>query len=385
MQFFHPQMIRDIFYDFPIYMVIGVMAGAFLLTFFLIPKILWVIKEKNLLKPVIDRSAHSVETPSFGGVAFFMTLVLVISMFQSFQMEPIGNHFIAGLTILFMVGLKDDLVVSTARAKLLGQLIAISFIVFSPEMAVTNLHGFLGVYHIPLWVGYLISTAFMILVINAFNLIDGINGLAAIVGIIVCSIFGFYFYLLDSLFYIFLSVTVIGIMFAFLRYNLSRGKHCIFMGDSGSLIIGFIIGFLALKVLTMPTQPFLHATGFQPANRVPFVLAVLFVPLFDTFRVILIRLLEGRSPMQAGQDHTHHLLLKCGLSHVQASILLGAVNLIVILLFFWLLKITENSILLFSATIGVFVLFFFLFRLVSKLMLTKIPEFKDAKPSSLRR
>ncbi|HET8804238.1 MAG TPA: MraY family glycosyltransferase [Aequorivita sp.] len=385
MNVFHPQMIQELFHDFPLSIVLGVLAGAFLLTFYLIPKILWVIKEKNLLKPVIDRSAHSVETPSFGGVAFFMTLVLVISMFQSFQMEPVGNHFIAGLTILFMVGIKDDLVVSTARAKLLGQLIAIFFIIFSPELAVTNLHGFLGFYHIPIGVGYLISTAFMILIINGYNLIDGINGLAGIIGIIICASFGLYFYLLGSLFYIFLCVTVIGILLAFLRYNLSRGKNKIFMGDSGSLIIGFIIGFLALKVLTMPTQPFLHINGFIPANRVPFVLAILFVPLFDTFRVIYLRIANGRSPMQAGQDHSHHLLLQCGMSHVQASILLGAINIGVIALFIWLLQVLNNSVILFACTIGIFLLFFFIFQVLAKIGVERIPSFKEAKTSSLRR
>lgn len=379
MNIFDPKVVEDLFQNFPLYIMFGIFAGAFILTYYLIPKILWVIKEKNLLKPIIDRSVHSVETPSFGGIAFFMSLVLTVSMFQSFHLGSVGNHFIAGLTILFMIGLKDDLVVSSPRAKLMGQLIAISFLIFSPELALTSLHGLFGIQEIPVGIGYLIAAIFMILIINGYNLIDGINGLAGIIGIIICLFYGTFFYFTNSFFYVFLCLTAVGILLAFLRYNLSRGKHKIFMGDSGSLIIGFILGFLTLKLLTMPAIPNFIENGFVPANRFSFVIAVLFIPLFDTFRVIFLRVSNGKHPMKAGQDHTHHLLLKCGMSHVKACIVLASVNLGVILLFVILYKSLSNNLLLFCCIIGIYVLFFLLFQLLAKLHVEKLPKFDKAK------
>ena len=368
MNIFNAETIAGMFREMPFLMMLAVFVAAFVLTFFLIPKILWVIKEKNLLKPVIDRSVHTVETPSFGGVAFFMVLVLMISMLQSFQLTPIGNHFIAGLTILFMVGLKDDLVVSSPRAKLLGQLIAIGFVIFSPSLAIDSLHGFMGIHEIPSYVGYLIATGIMLLLINGYNLIDGINGLAGIIGIVICFFYGLFFYLTENHFFMMLCLVVTGILFAFLRYNLSLGKHKIFMGDSGSLVIGFIIGFLTIEILAMPSKPFLLTHGFVPINRIPFVIAVLFIPLFDTFRVMILRVINGRSPFKAGQDHVHHLLLDCGLDHPKACAVLALVNLIVISTFL-MLSGNFSNLTIFITIIGFFVLFFVLFQLLSKVFL----------------
>ncbi len=378
MNIFNPIVIGELFRASPLLMMLGVFAGAFLLTFILIPKILWVIKEKKLLKPVIARSVHTMETPSFGGVAFFMTLVLLVSMLQSFQIMPTGNHFIAGLTILFMVGLKDDLVVSSPRAKLLGQLIAVAFIVFSPELAITSLHGFLGIQEIPLFVGYLITTAFMLLIINGFNLIDGINGLAGIIGIIICSCYGLVFYFTGNDFFMLLSLTVIGMLLAFLRFNLSRKENKIFMGDSGSLVIGFIIGFLTIRILAMPVQSILLENGFSPMNRVPFVISVLFIPLFDTFRVILLRLYNGRSPFKAGQDHVHHLLLNCSLNHPKASVVLGLLNLLVIAIFLLLFNNLSVPYML-GAIIGLFILFFLGFQLIANRFSERPSEPKEER------
>lgn len=378
MNVFDPKVIRELSINFPLLSIAMVLLGAFLVTYHVIPKILWVIKEKNLLKPVIERSAHQEETPSFGGVAFFVTLIMVISMLQSIHNDT-GSHIIAALTILFMVGVKDDLVVSTARVKLVGQLIASSFVIFSPELTITSLHGFLGIHEIPGIIGILISFGIIILMINAYNLIDGINGLAGTIGSIICCCYGLVFYLMGNDFFMMIAVTVVGILLAFLRFNLSTGKNKIFMGDSGSLIIGFVIGFLTIKILAIPEQiPYLE-NGFSPINRVPFILAVLFVPLFDTFRVMTLRILNGGSPFVAGRDHTHHLLLDCGLNHPRSSLVLGLVNILVIATFLVLASVLSNGLLLCSMLL-LFILFFFLFQAVSKFYVErKTADFKEKK------
>lgn len=307
-----------------------VFAGTFGLTYYLIPKVLWVTKEKNLMAGINDRSSHNTAVPSFGGVAFFITIILVLSILQSLRLTYVGNHLIAALTILFMVGLKDDLVISTARVKLFGQITAALFLIFSPEMSLTSLYGFLGVEEIPLVVGYFIKGFLVVAVINAFNLIDGIDGLAAITGIVISSVYAFVFYSSKEPFYVLVSISLAGILAAYLRYNFSRGANKIFMGDSGSLVVGLILAFLTLKQLVMQPDPTLLAESYHPQNRLLFLACLLFVPAFDTLRVMLIRKINGNSMFSADRNHMHHVLIDLGLRHWQASFGIGTLNLIVV-------------------------------------------------------
>ncbi|MES2590478.1 MAG: MraY family glycosyltransferase [Bacteroidota bacterium] len=311
---------------------IFIFVGAFLTTYIIIPKVIWVTQVKNLSTPVIGRSAHKIPTPAFGGVAFFVTLVLIVSFIQSIHLNYVGNHLIAALTILFMVGLKDDLIISTARVKLIGQLMAIGLILFSPELQITTLNGFFSISAIPQWVSVAIAVVMMLAIINAYNLIDGIDGLAGIIGIIICGIYAVLFYLSGYNFYFMVSIAIIAILVAFLRYNFASGTNKIFMGDSGSLVIGFLIGFLTLKFMVL--QPFLIKDyDFKPENRIIFIIAILFIPTFDTTRIIFSRLLKKQNPFMADRNHAHHILIDLGLSHGKASILLGLLNVFIVMVF----------------------------------------------------
>src|ERR1035437_8797081 len=122
--------------------------GAFITTYVIIPKVIGVTHAEELATPVNSRSAHKFPIPSFGGVAFFVTLILMVSLIQSMLLHFVGNNLIAGLTILFMVGLKDDLVISSAKVKLIGQITAAAFVIFLPQLQITSFHGFLNIYEI---------------------------------------------------------------------------------------------------------------------------------------------------------------------------------------------------------------------------------------------
>lgn len=334
MNIFDPEVIKNLFINYYLFFVVGVFLVAFICTYYLIPKVLWIAREKELFKPVIGRSAHKEQTPTFGGVAFFTVFVLVLSILQSLHKEPTGNHLIAAVTLTFMVGLKDDLVVSTAWVKLLGQLLATGFIVFSPELQITGLHGFLGIEEIPAFLGYGLAAFMVIAAINSYNLIDGINGLAGIVGIIVASFFAVAFHLTEHPFFMMISLAVDGILVAYLRFNFSKSPKQIFMGDSGSLIIGLILGALSVKLLSISAPiPIIEPKG-ESTNRILFLLAVLFIPVFDTARVMLVRLYHGGSPFEADGNHTHHILLRCGMTHMQSSIGLGLLNIAVIVMYY---------------------------------------------------
>ncbi|HET8886897.1 MAG TPA: MraY family glycosyltransferase [Salinimicrobium sp.] len=364
MNIFDADVISRFFYQNYFFFLAAIFLGTFITTWYIIPKIIWVTNEKNLTKPVIDRSLHSNPIPTFGGVAFFVTLILTLSMVQALQLSYVGNHLMAALTILFMVGLKDDLVISSARVKLVGQLLAVFFLIFSPELEITSLHGFLGFEQIPYWLGCVLAAFLLLATINSYNLIDGIDGLAAITGIIIGVIYSVVFYFTGQHFYVLISMTLVGILGAYLRFNFAKGKSKIFMGDSGSLVIGLVIGFLSLKILSLESAS-LAINTFIPENRLLFVLAVLFVPFFDTTRSMIIRLSEGRNPFSADTSHTHHVLVNSGYSHVKATVLLGFMNSIVVAVFLIFSSIFGSLIMTFIM-LGIFGFSCFIFYEIKK-------------------
>ena len=327
--------------------ILLVFSLTFGLTFYLIPKVLWVSQEKNLMAGVNERSSHSVAVPNFGGVAFYITIVLVLSILQSMRLTYVGNHLIAAITVLFMVGLKDDLVISTARVKLFGQITAAIFLIFSPELQLNNLHGFLGLFEIPEAMGFVLKGFIVIALINSFNLIDGIDGLAAIIGIVISVAYAAIFYITGQPYFVLVSISLAGTLGAFLRFNFSRGKRKIFMGDSGSLIVGLVLAFLSLKFLAMEPVVPLQTLGYSPANRIPFVACILFLPAFDTLRVIIIRKRNGLSAFSPDRNHAHHVLIDLGLSHKTASLSLGFLNLVVIGIYYSFSNILNHAWLIF--------------------------------------
>ena len=360
------EVILQLFQQNYLWFVATIFLGTFGLTFYLIPKVLWVTKEKNLMTGMNERSSHSIAVPSFGGVAFYITIILVLSILQSMRLTYIGNHLIAAITILFMVGLKDDLVISTARVKLFGQATAAMFLIFSPEMALNSLHGFLGIYEIPVIAGLFLKTFLVVAIINAFNLIDGIDGLAAIVGIVISSMLAYVFYIAHQPYYVLVSISITGILAAYLRYNFSRGANKIFMGDSGSLIIGLVLAFLSLKFLVMEPDPETLKAGYDPANRLLFLGCLLFIPAFDTMRVMLLRKLSGNSMFTADRNHVHHVLLDLGLPHWKASLGIGILNLIVVWTFFYFVnKLSQPW--LFFLVVLLYSACFFLFSRLKRL------------------
>jgi UDP-GlcNAc:undecaprenyl-phosphate GlcNAc-1-phosphate transferase len=324
------QVLLDLFHSNFGFFTASTFLLAFILTWYFIPKILWVSQEKRLVTEINHRSSHTLKVPAFGGVAFFVVLILIICLLQSLRTSFTGNHLIIGLTLLFMAGLKDDLVISTAKLKLVSQVFAAGFIIFSPELHLEGLNGFLGIGSLPMFAGYILKLFIVVALINAYNLIDGIDGLASIAGIVICSVFSYVFFAVKEPYYVLISISVVGILAAFLRFNFSNSRRKIFMGDGGSLIIGFIIAFLSLKILVMQHSPEMMAKGFMPENRPLFLLSVLFLPVFDTLRVMIIRLRNGKSPFEADRNHLHHVMLDNKMSHAQASMSLGFLNLSVV-------------------------------------------------------
>jgi UDP-GlcNAc:undecaprenyl-phosphate GlcNAc-1-phosphate transferase len=337
--------------------------GSFLVTFYVIPKILWVVNSRDLIDHPDHRSAHKKATPTMAGVAFFFTLILAVFFIKQWDKDLISINLVASITVIFIVGLKDDLVMSTPRAKILGEIIAISFILLCTCMQVNSLQGFLGIDTLPILASHVLIVLMILTIINSYNLIDGIDGLLATVGILVFSVYSFVFFKLDLFFYFLLCLSLIGILLAYLRFNFSSSQK-IFMGDTGSLIIGFCIGFFTLKFLSLDVS-LIDSSFLLPENKLIIIAAILFIPLLDTIRVMGVRLLNKKSPFHPDRNHIHHILIDLKIPHYKASLLLAFINISVVIFIFYLSS-KLNSFILLGLLFIIFLVFIGLFNILNK-------------------
>ena len=302
---------------------------AFIITYFAIPVIIQIAKSKKLFDEPDERKVHKAVIPTLGGLGIFAGFIFATLM--GAPDSPELKYFAAATIVIFFLGLKDDILILSANKKFIGQLIAAFIIMHFGNIYINNMHGFLGIEAIPYYASIFLTIFTIIVITNAFNLIDGIDGLAGSLGFITTLIFGAYFYFANELTYAVIAISLSTAILAFLIYNFSPAK--IFMGDTGSLIIGLINSILVIKfinVASMPSQPFsLHAApalGF----------AVLIVPLFDTLRVFGLRILDRRSPFSPDRIHVHHYLLDLGFSHKKITYSLMATTVLFIAIAFTL-------------------------------------------------
>lgn len=310
--------------------------GTFMLSYFLIPKIRNKALKLNLKDTPDIRSSHTIPVPTFGGIVFYISYILILFFAQSLDSNHVSITLIASISILFFTGLLDDFKNLSPKIKFLCQIIGVALLMFQPDFRILSFHGFMGIYEIPLYVSVGGSMFFLLGLINAFNLIDGIDGLTGITGVIVASFYSYMLYNLGYFFYLSLSLATIATLLAFLRFNFSNTKK-IFMGDTGSLVIGLVLGLLTLKLLSEADDAYSSLSLYR-AQLPLFLIAVLFVPLLDTMRVMFLRLTSGVSMFKPDRNHIHHIIVDFGLSHRKASFFIGFVNFSVALIMFFVIQ-----------------------------------------------
>lgn len=302
---------------------------AFLITFFLFPVFIKVFKSKKFLDTPGGRKIHTVQTPSMGGLPVFVGFSIAVLIWIPMSMLADLKFVLSALMIIFIIGFRDDLINLKAIQKLLGQIAASLIIVAVCDIRLMSLYGLFGIYEISEFWSYIISLFTIIVITNAYNLIDGIDGLAGSVGVISSLFFGVWFLLTGHDPYAYVCFAIAGSLIAFLQFNWAPSK--VFMGDTGSLFIGFFISIIAIKFID---ANYLLADG-DPIKFQSFVataVAVLIIPLYDTIRVFVKRMLKGKSPMHPDKTHIHHILLRLGANHAQATGILVTVNVIFVLL-----------------------------------------------------
>jgi UDP-GlcNAc:undecaprenyl-phosphate GlcNAc-1-phosphate transferase len=345
-----------------LYFLIMLFLGIFLISIVIIPRIRSLSLKLRFTDSPDQRSSHKGVIPSFGGVAFYISYILVLFFIQPIDSNYVSLTLLCSISIMFFTGLLDDIRNLSPKIKFLGQFIAVLVLMFQPDFRILTLHGFMGIDEIPLAMSVLGSMFFLLGLINAFNLIDGIDGLTGITGIIVASFYSYMFYHLGSYFYLAIGITTIASLLAFLRFNFSK-KRKIFMGDTGSLVIGLLLGLLTLKLLTLneATIPF----PFNPEQLPLFLVGVLFIPVLDIIRVIALRVFKGVSIFKPDRNHIHHIIVDFGLTHSKASLFIGIVNFTVALVMFNVIQVF-NSLLSALILISMFLLALIILFLMNK-------------------
>ncbi len=359
--------VNSIFNDVNIQIYLSIIISL-LITLTAIPVIINISRLKDLMATIEQRSSHEELTPTLGGIAIFAATLITYFIWETPNESHELHLTVSALIILFFLGIKDDILILSPRKKLFVQIAASVLVIGLSNLRIINLYGILNITFVPFTYGLIFTIFIFITLINAINLIDGIDGLAGMVGLLISSIFVFLFYRLNEYSYAVLAAALSGSLIGFLRYNWSI-KNKIFMGDTGSLIVGFLISIFSIKYIHINSS---YVVNPQLDKNAPLlVISILLLPLFDTLRMFVIRLLEGKSPFIGDRKHFHHILIDNGFSHVKATISLVTSNLIFIVIYVaFLEKYSINRLLL------IFLFTFLTYCLIAYLLSKRIDSGK---------
>lgn len=308
--------------------LILVFLTAFIVVLYSTPALIKVAVLKRLIDtPSEERKIHKRSVPTIGGIIIYAGTLFAYALWFHID-EDIYPHVLKAVTefkliiatslILFFVGVKDDIIGTAPVKKLFAHIVVALILVLMGDIRITSLHGIFGVNEIPQWGSVFLSIFTYVVVVNAFNLIDGVDGLASGIGLLSCLAFGTWFIFANEFGYAALSFALAGALSGFLIFNFSPAK--IFMGDSGSLVIGMFVCVLAIKLIEYPISAL--DSFWVHVSKPVFTISALAYPLMDTLRVFIIRAVKGQSPFVADRNHIHHKLLDCKFSHAKTVIII---------------------------------------------------------------
>ena len=308
---------------------------AFVISVFIarliIPRILMISLRKKLFDIPDERKIHKRAIPRLGGVSFFPTILFSccivlafrtltgysISTVQTIYVLPEYLLLVCGMVLLYLTGIADDLMGVRYRQKFVIQIICACFFSIA-GLWINNLYGLCGIYFLPAWIGIPLTILIVVFITNAINLIDGIDGLASGLSGIALLFFTILFIYQREWLYAALAIVTLGTIIPFFYYNVfgnpNRGRK-IFMGDTGSLTIGFILSILAIR-FSMYDNAVLH----RVPDAIVVAFSLLITPVFDVVRVILHRARFGKNIFSPDKNHIHHKFLALGFSHRAAMI-----------------------------------------------------------------
>lgn len=344
-------------FGFPVFYVKLVLGFAlsFFITFVCIPTIIGVSRRKNLMDEPGVRSSHLRKIPNLGGIAMFASIAICASIF-AYELFDSYKFLFASLVILLYIGVMDDIMVMRAYKKLLAQILVSALIVLGSDVRIRNLFGVFGVHELNYFISVLFSIVTFIILINAFNLIDGIDGLAGCYSVACSFFFAGSYYRLGEYNYplVVLCAVIIGSVLAFLYYNLSNYRtKKMFMGDTGSMILGFLLAFTAISFMDIfIVKDDISIPRYHLESAPVIAVAILILPIIDTMNVIIIRLIQKKSPFDADRNHIHHRLLDLGLTHRRSTFYIIIYYLLVVGVAYYFRHLPNNLLLILIVVLG---------------------------------
>lgn len=263
-----------------------------------------------ILKDFVDkpnqRSSHKGSIPNIGGIVVFLAFLCSFLLFMRFSQSIEFQYIILGAILIFLIGIYDDLLEISPRKKVKGEMLGVLVLLVGGGFYLTNLHGLLGIYEITPWIGLPLTFIGLIGLINAINLIDGIDGLCSGIALMDCLFFGIWFYLCGNIEYALLCGVLSASIIPFFFINVFGKRSKMFMGDSGALMVGFLLGVMAIKFCEVDVR----AGGICAVKAAPgVVFSILAIPVLDTLRLFASRWMRGKSPFAPDKRHFHHKLL----------------------------------------------------------------------------
>lgn len=299
---------------------------AFIVTLISVPVIIKLANKYKLYDVPNERKEHTVPVPTMGGIAVIAGMMMALLLWLPFDYEIEQICFFLSIAVLFILGVMDDLKDLSARYKFLVQ-VGLATLMAISGIRITSFEGLFGIHELPLLAQYTFTVLTIVGVTNAFNLIDGIDGLAGGLGFMSLATLGIFLTINGDITSALIAFSLAGGIVAFLYFNFNPAR--IFLGDTGSLVLGFSISVLCIRLMQINTTPVLpHASLF--------ILSLAFIPVFDTIRVFAMRIWRGKSPFEADRTHIHHLLTNAGFSHVFATRLICTLHGFILLEVYWL-------------------------------------------------
>lgn len=322
------------------------------------PTLVLLAYKKRILDSPGTRKLQTKPVPVIGGISVYMAAISSATVINIFQ--PTEDLFmaVAAISIIFFVGLLDDLTDISPTKKFIYQALIIIVLFASDSYRIDTLNGVFDIYDLPLSASLLISLLTGVGLMNALNMIDGVDGLSSGIGICTCGFCGSYFLIHHDIVYAALAFTFLGSLIPFFFCNVFSHKYKMFIGDSGSLVMGMLAYIFSCRILH-------EKDALIGSKNVSLMVAIFAVPIFDTLRVMTMRIKAGGSPFKADKTHLHHIFVSLKLPHMLITLIILFMAIIIEAFWFFLfsfnLGVTEHTliVLAFCATLVWGVYFYF--------------------------
>lgn len=302
--------------------------SALLASIWVFPKVLKIAFDKNIVDNPDARKLQRVPVPVLGGVAVVFGILVALSVSQLFVDCSSLFTIVLAMVIMLFIGTMDDILDIPSTTRFVLEILVALMIIYTCDYSLDNLHGLWGVHELSPWVSLPLTVVTVVGIINAINLIDGVDGYSSGYCMMACSIFGVFFYIVGDMPMTLLAVACVAALIPFFLHNVFGRTSKMFIGDGGTLLMGCVMSVFVLNILKTSTAC-IEYSGWG-MGLVPLSLAVLCIPVFDTVRVMVMRILRGTSPFHADKTHLHHLFIEMGFSHIGTTISILFLNLSVI-------------------------------------------------------